>query len=188
MSVADSDAGYMKSSEKKKPNRWIYFIAFYILALIILLGYEIASYDQKSRNSNYYLVLVHNKNENRMELHGLKRLKETLQNYKKSGVEWSLFIPESKVPLQYDDGDTFYSVERVSPDEQIVQLTYELAIGNHPTVKYRVKNELVEPMFIFGLGNYFLAFFVAILLMIVIDIIRYSIKAVIWIKGRLRFQ
>ena len=178
----------MESSEKKKSSRWIYFIAVYILAVIILLCYQSVTFDQKSVSSNYYFVLVYNKNENRIELHGLNKLKEMHQDYNKSGVKWSLFIPETKVPLQYEDGDTVYSVERISPDEQIITLTYELGIGNHPTVKYRVKNESVEPIFTFGLGNYLLAVILTIFIIVVIDIIRYTIKAIIWIKHRLYSQ
>lgn len=178
----------MESSEKKKSSRWIYLVAVYILAVIILLCYQSVSFDQKSVSSNNYFVLVYNESENRIELHGLNKLKVMLQDYNKSGVKCSLVIPETRVPLQYDDRDTVYSVERISPDEQIITLTYELGIGNHPTVKYRVKNESVEPIFTFGLGNYFLAGIITILIIVVIDIIRYAIKAIKWIKHRLYSQ
>ena len=160
------------------------FIGAYILFLLILLIIRVASFEDESIKSSYYYVLVHNLDENHLELQRLNKLQETLNNYQRVGVTFTLLLPETRIPLQYEDGDTYYKVEKVSDDEQIINLTYELGIGNHPTVNYRVKDGSIEPLFTFGVSNYFLALIPALLVVVVLDLIRYGIKAFMWLKRK----
>jgi hypothetical protein len=125
-------------------------------------------------------------NKNHLERRGLQRLQKTIQRYDQEGVLWSFLIPEVEVPLEYDDGDTHYEVERVSNDEQIIRLTYEIATLNHPSVKYRVKNNSIEPMFTFGAVNYFYALFLTVFAVIVIGVFRGIARVIIWGVGKIK--
>ena len=187
-SETEEESSSPTPSDKKKISSRVTFIGAYILALLILLVIELLTYKEDSEKSSYFLVIVHNISENHLELQSLKRLQETLQKYDQAGVSWSLLIPKTKVPLQHDDGDTFYDVQRVSDDEQIIRLSYELGIGNHPSIKYRAKNNTAEPLFTFSFGNYFLAIFLALLIIVVIEIVKFMFQTIIWIKRKIDHQ
>ena len=173
------------SPVKSKSSGTLTFILIYILVLLLLLVIGALRYKADSKSTSNYRVLIHNMNKNHLERESLQSLQETIQKYDKEGVRWSLLIPETEVPLEYDDGDTHYEVERISNNEQIIRLTYELALLNHPAVKYRVKNNSVEPMFTFGPGNYFFALFWTILTVAVIGIFKHIVRAIIWILEKI---
>lgn len=189
MKIVGNDPEITPPVKKSRTKGCLVFLAIYFASWGILSVIPTWTGNGNKNVPGYFMVLVLNKDANKLELVQYRYLDNKIKSFEENGTKYSFNIPENDIALANDDLDTYYTVRRMSGEEQEVSLNYELGYLNHPTSKYRVINNSIQPVSFYGRGpNSIFAFFIAIIILVIIDIVRYANILILWIRKKIKSE
>ncbi len=151
----------MEDDEKDRPRskkNWQSFLASVnrhyksiSFVLIVICGSYLLEpswhVDQGTPPPSHFSVLVLHKQEDSLHVHGYPFYEDLEKTIGANQPLYSFILPpDAEKKYAFVDTDTFFSIDRISEQEQIVTLDYEIAMMNHGTSKYRVTANNVEPI------------------------------------------
>lgn len=95
----------------------------------------------------HFSVLIYDKTRDRLREYSYPVGDEVIKHFEENDIEYTYLLPvNAERDYPFGDTDTFFSVDRLSGQEQVVKLDYELGLLNHSSSTYRATDKSVKPM------------------------------------------
>jgi len=95
----------------------------------------------------HFSVLVYNKTDDKLFKVVYAQSDNTIEQFNENTSDYTYLLPfNAKNNYPFQDGDTVFSVKRLSEKEQIITVGYEIGIGNSGSSTYRARDKSVEPI------------------------------------------
>lgn len=133
----------------------------------------------------HFSVLIYNKTNDVLYKNVYPLLNE-YKNFEEKEIDGTYLIPAAKIGYPFQDTDTFFSVEQLSPEEQMITLDYEIGLFNHGSSTYRAREKSVEPISTEEGGGitYAISFTAWLLFLTLYAVVRVTLYLVAAIKAR----
>lgn len=167
---------------KSKGPGCLVFLAIFFVTWITLTILSTWFNNGDNKVPGGFMVLVYDQTDDYLRLVRYKHLDKQIKSFKEAGIQYSFKIPENKVPHGLYARKVHYSVTNIKGGNQEIKLDYEFGMMDNPTCDYRVVKNTIQPVSYSGGGpNAFYAFFIALIVVVVIEVVRYVFIFIRWI-------